>query len=172
MPTCVGSHQSSLPYSETAWTHATWMACTLSQKPLYVLVSVRNLASAALASFMHRLWCSLNVRCASIQTPSQRVSSVLNCMAPFRTLVFGISFGLRCLLWPSLHANSAASFFAVSNCSPRLLAHSMLFAAHLSCMETRWLTSLLLPTKPRLSTKYSPSTSDTYSLTHLISPEV
>jgi hypothetical protein len=68
LPTCLGSHQSSLPYSATAWTHATWMARTLSGTMPYVLVCHRSLASAALAFLMHRLWCSLNVRCASIQT--------------------------------------------------------------------------------------------------------
>jgi len=30
LPTSLGSHQSSLPYSATAWTHATWTALTLS----------------------------------------------------------------------------------------------------------------------------------------------
>jgi len=89
LPTSLGSHQSWLPYSATTWAHATWTARTLSGTTPYVLVSDRSLASAALAFFMHRLWCSLNVRCASIQTPSQRVACALNRMDPFPTLIFG-----------------------------------------------------------------------------------
>jgi len=172
LPTSLGSHQSSLPYSATAWTHATWTAITISGTTPYVLVRVRSLASAALAFFMHRLWCSLNVRCASIQTPSQRVACAMKCMDTFPTHIFAVCFGRRCSLWPCLRVNSAASVFAVSNCSPRLLAHSMLFAAHLSSIDTTWLTSLPVPTQHRSSTKYRPSASDTYSSTHLISPEV
>ena len=74
LPTSFGSHQSSLPYSATAWTQATWTALTLSGTMPYVKVWVRSLASAALAFFVHQLCCSLNDRCVSIQMPSQRVA--------------------------------------------------------------------------------------------------
>jgi len=172
LPTSLGSHQGSLPYRATAWTHATWTAHTLSGTTLYVLVSDRCLASAALAFFMHRLWCSLNVRCGSIRTPSQRVACALNRMDPVPNLIFAVSCGQRCSLLPRLRVNSADSVFAVSNCSPHLLDHSMFFAAHLSGIEMTWLTSFPVATQPRSSTKDSPSASDTYSSTHLISPEV
>jgi hypothetical protein len=62
LPTSLWSHQSSLMYSATAWTHATWTARTLSGTTPYVLVSDRCLASAALAFFMHRLWCCVRTR--------------------------------------------------------------------------------------------------------------
>jgi len=153
LPTSLGSHHSSLSYSATAWTHATWTALKLSGTTPYLFVRVRSLASAALAFFMHRLWCSLSVRCASIQAPSQRVACLLNRMKPSPTLIFAVSVGRRCSLWPCLHVNSAASVFAVSNCSPRLLAHLTLLAAHLSSIVTTWLTSLPLATQPRSSTK-------------------
>jgi len=71
LPTSLESHQSSLPFSVTAWTHATRMALTLSGTTPYVIVRVWSLASAALAFFIHRLWCSLNIRCVSTQTPTQ-----------------------------------------------------------------------------------------------------
>jgi hypothetical protein len=57
---------------------------------------VRSLASAALGFFMHRLWWSLNVRCASIHTPSQLVACVLNRTDSFPTHIFAFSFGRRC----------------------------------------------------------------------------
>ena len=172
LPTSLGSHQSSLPYSATAWTHATWTALTLSGTMPYVVVRVWSLTSAALAFFMYHLCCSLNVRCATIQTPSQRVTCVSNGMTLLPTLIFAVSFGRKCFLWPRLHVNSAASVLAVSNCSPCLFAHSMLFAAHLSSIETTWLTLLPVATQPRSSTKDRPSAGDTYCSTHLISPEV
>jgi len=172
LPTSLGSHQSSLPYSATAWTHATRTASTLSGTTLYVLVSDRSLASAALAFSMPRLRCSLNVKCASIQTPSQHVGCVLNRMDPFPTLIFADSYGRRCFLWPRLRVNSGTSVFAVWNCSPCLLAHSMLFAAHLLSIETTWLTLLPVATQLRSSTKDSPAAFETYSSTNLLSPEV
>jgi len=172
LPTSLGSHQSSLPYSATAWTHATWAALTLSGTTPYILVRVQSLAFAALAFIMHRLCWSINIRCASIQTPSPRVTCVLNHVIPFRTLIFVVSFGRRCFLWPRLRLISAVSVFAVSNCSLRLLAHSMRFPAHLSSIETTWVTSLPVATQPRSSTNNSPSASDMYSLTHFLSPEV
>jgi hypothetical protein len=123
LPVSLGSHHSSLPYTATAWTHATWTALTPTGTALYVFVSDRSLASAALALTIHQFWCSLSLRCASIQTPSQRVACLLNCMNPPLTLVFAVSIGRRCLLLPRLRANCAPSVFAVSNCSPRLLPH-------------------------------------------------
>jgi len=172
LTTSLGSHQSSLPYSATAWTHATRTALTVSGTTPYVLVRVRSLASAALALVMHRLWCSLNVRCASIHTPSQRVACALNHTDSFPTLIFAVCVGRRYFWWPRLRVNSAASVFAVSKCSPRLLAHSMLFSAHLGSIEMTWLTSLPVATQPRSSTTDSPSAADTCSSTHLISPVV
>ena len=70
LPTSGGSHQRSLPYSATAWTHATWTALTLSGTEQYLLEFVLILASVDLALWMHWLCCSLNVRCASIETPN------------------------------------------------------------------------------------------------------
>jgi len=74
LPTSLGSHQSSLPYCATAWTHANWMAVKLSGTTPEVLVRVQSLAPDALALFMHQLCCSLNVRCVCNQNPRQRVS--------------------------------------------------------------------------------------------------
>jgi len=156
LPTSLGSHQSSLPSSATAWTHATWTARTLSGTTPYVLVGDRSLASAALVFLMHREWCSLNVRCACIQTPSQRGTCALNRMHPFPTHIFAVSFGRRCFLWPCLRVNSTSSIVAVLNGSPHLLAHSMLVAAHLLSIETTWLTSLLVATQPGSSRKDRP----------------
>ena len=172
LPTSLGSDQSSLPYSATAWTHATWTALTLSGTTQYVLVRVRSLASAALAFIMHRLCHSLNLRWGSIQTPSQCVACALNRMIPFPTRVFAVSFGRRCILFPRLRVNSHASNFAVSNCNQRLLVHLMLWAAHLSSTMTTWLSLPPVANRPRSSTKDSSSASDTYSSTHLISLEV
>jgi len=125
-PTSLGTHQSSLSYSATTWTHAGLTALRLSGTTPYVLARVSNLAAAALAFFMHRLRCSLNVRCASIHTPSQCVACALNGMDSFPTLIFALSFGWSCFLWRHLCVNNATCVFAVSNCSPRLLAHSIL----------------------------------------------
>jgi hypothetical protein len=61
LPTSLGSHYSSLPYSATDWMHATWTALTLSGTTLYVLVRVWSLASTALVYFMHQFKCSSNV---------------------------------------------------------------------------------------------------------------
>jgi hypothetical protein len=121
-PASSGSHQSSLPYSATAWTHATLTALSLSGTMPYIVVRVQSLASAALAFFIRRLCCTLNVGCASMQTPSQRLACVLNHMTPLPSLIFAVRFGRRCFLWPRRCVNSAASVFAVSNCSPHLLA--------------------------------------------------
>jgi hypothetical protein len=55
----------------------------------------RSLASAALAFFLHVLWCSLNVRCVSIQMPSQCVARLLKDMNPSPTYIFAVSFGQR-----------------------------------------------------------------------------
>jgi len=55
LPASLGSHQSSLPYNATAWTHATWTALTVSGTTQYFFVRVCSLASATLAFFMHRL---------------------------------------------------------------------------------------------------------------------
>jgi len=172
LTTSWGFHKSSLSYSATTWMQPTWTALTPSGTMPYVMVGVRSLASAALAFFMHRLCCFLNVRCGSIQMPSQHIACVLNSMNPLLTLIVAVSFGRRCFLWPSLCVNSAASILAVSNSSLCQLAHSMLIAAHPSSIETTWSTSLPVATQPRSSTKDSPSASDTYHSTHLMSSEV
>jgi len=146
LPASLGSHHSSPLYSVTAWMYVSWTALMLSGTTPYVLVRVWSLASAAVAFFMHRLWCSLSVRSDSIQTPRQHVSSVLNCMKQSPTHILAVSFCWRCLLWPYVRVNSAASIFAVSNCSPRLVAYSRFFAAHFSSIVTTGLTSLPVAT--------------------------
>ena len=172
LPASFGSHQSSLPYSATAWMHDTWTALTLSGRMPYVVLSVWSLASAALSFSIHLLCCSLYVKCASIQTPSQHVACVLNHMTTRPTHIFAVSFGRRCFLWPHVLVNSAASVFAVSNCRPRLLGHWILLAADLSSIQTTWLISLTVAAEPRSSTTDGPSVSDTFSWTHLISSEM
>ena len=172
LPTSHVSPQRSLPYNATVWTDATWTALALSETMLYVFVRVWSMASAAVALSMHRVWCSLNLRCASNHTPSECVTRALTRMDLFPTLLFAPSLAQRCFLWPRQCVNSAASVLAVSNCSPCLLTHSMLFAPHPSSIETSSLTSLPVATQPMSSTKDSPLASDRYSSTHLISPEV
>ena len=54
-PTSLGSHQSSLAYCATAWTHGTWTALALSGTAPYILVTVHSVASAALAVLMYWL---------------------------------------------------------------------------------------------------------------------
>jgi len=102
LPTSLGSQQRSPPFSATAWTHATWTTLTLSGTTLYFLVSVRSLASAALAFFKHWLWCSFNVRCESIHTPSQRIACALNRTDSYSTLIFAVNVGQRCFRWPRM----------------------------------------------------------------------
>ena len=74
LPTSLGSNQSSLPYSLTTGTVDTGIALTLAGTTPYDSVGDRSHASAALAFFMNKLWCSLNVRCASSRMPSERVT--------------------------------------------------------------------------------------------------
>jgi len=136
LPTSLRSHQSSLQYRATAGMQATWTALTLSGTTPYILVRVWSLASAAMDFSMHRLSYTLNIRCASIQTPSQCVACSMNCMNPFQTFIFAVSFGRRCLLWPHLRSHSTVSIFAVLNFRPRLLALLMLFAAHIPSIVT------------------------------------
>ena len=136
LPTSLGSLQSSLSYNAIAWTHATWMAYTLSGTTPYVFVRVRSLASPTLAFFMHRLCWSLNVRCVSNQAPSHCVAWFLNRTTRPRTLILAVSFGRRYFLWPCLCVNSAVSVFAVLNFSSPQLAHSMLLVAHLLSIVT------------------------------------
>jgi hypothetical protein len=137
-----------------------------------VFVRVRSLASPSQAFFIHRLWCSFSVTCASIHTPSQHVPCCLNPMNLSPTCIVIVSLGQRCCLWPRLRMNSAPCLFAVSNCSPCLLAHSMLLAAHLSSIVMTSLASFRVPTEPGSSMPDSHSAADTYSSTHLFSPEV
>jgi len=95
LPASLGSHNSSLPYSATGWTHVSWTALALSGTTLYVLVRVQSLASAALPFFMLRLWCSLRVRFASIHAPSQRVACLVHRIKLSPTLIFAVSCGRR-----------------------------------------------------------------------------
>jgi hypothetical protein len=136
LPASLGSHQSSLPDSATAWTQATWTALTLTGTMPYVVVRVHSLASAVVDFFMHLLYCSLTLICPSNQTPSHRASCLLNHTTSLLTIIFAPSFARACFQWPRPNVDSAASVFAVSNCSPRLLADSMRFAVHRSRVET------------------------------------
>ena len=92
LPTSVGSHRRSLLHSAMAWMHATWTTLTLSGKKPCFVIRVRSLASASLASFIHWLCYSLNEGCASIQTPCQHVSCILNRMTPLLTCIIAVSF--------------------------------------------------------------------------------
>jgi hypothetical protein len=125
----MGCHQRSPPYSATTWTDATLMAIALSGTAPYVFVKVRSLPSAALALLMHWLWCSLKVRCTSIQTPSQCVACSLNHTYPFPTLLFDLSFSWSCFRCPVQRVHSTIFNFSVLKFSPRHLAHSMVIAA-------------------------------------------
>jgi len=132
LTTWSGSHPSMPSSSATEWKQSTWMAFRLSGTTLYVCVRVHCLASAPLTSFIHRLHRFLNVRCLSIQTPRQGIPCLLICMNPFLTFIFAVSFVQRCFLWPHLRINSTTSVFAVLHCSPHILPHLILCAAHLS----------------------------------------
>jgi len=144
----------------------------LSRMTTYILVGIPSLSSPSLAFLMHRLCCVLNGRCASSGTPSQHVARELNHMILFPMIIVAVSFARWFLLWPCLRVNSAASIFAVTNCSPLLLAHSMLCGTHLSSIVMTWLTSLPVATQRWSSEIDSPFASDMYSLTNLIQPEV
>ena len=172
LPTSLESHLCSLPYSATTSMQRIWTAERLSGTPSYSMVSVQILASAPLPFYMHRLCCSLNLTCASIQRHGQFVAYLLNRMIPFLTLVFAVRIGQLCFLWPCLVANSAASMLVILNYSPHLVAHSMLSAAHQSNIVRTWLASLPVATQLRLSNKQCPAVYDRYSSTHSISPEV
>jgi len=132
LPTSLGSHQSSVQYSVTAWTHATCTGLVLSWTTPYVCMRIRSLASTSLAVFMHRLWCSWSVKYPSIQMPSQHVTCLLKRMNPSLTIICTGSFGRSCFLWLHLRRKTATSVFVVANCTHRLLAHSILLAAHRS----------------------------------------
>jgi len=140
LPTSLGSNQSSLAYSATAWTHTTWTACMLSGTTPYVFVRVRSLAPAALAFIMHRLCYSSYVTCASIEMLSQHVHCVLNRMILFPTIISAINVVWRCFQLPRQRVNIHASIFPASKGSPHSFAHSMRYAVHLSCIVTMWLT--------------------------------
>lgn len=130
LPISLGSHQILLLYSATDWMQDTWTALTLTGTTPYVCVRVQILASSALACFMHRLESFLNVRCASIETPCQRVTALWNLMNPFPTLIVAVMCGRMCFLWACLRVNNAALIVAVFNCSRCLHAHSMRFTVH------------------------------------------
>ena len=83
MATSLGSHHNSLPKFATAWMQAAYIACSLSGITTYILVRVQSLATAGLTFFADCLWCFLNIRCASIQLPSKRVTSLLSHISPF-----------------------------------------------------------------------------------------
>ena len=99
LPTSLGSHPSSFPYSATAWTDATWTAHTFCGTTLYVLVTVRSPASAALAFFMHRL-------CCSSRSPSIFLTFIKLTILPFATLGKAALLSKRStpVMWPFLQA--------------------------------------------------------------------
>jgi hypothetical protein len=103
--TSLRSHHSTDIYSATAWTYATWPALTMAGTITYIVVSVRTLPSADLAFFIHRLFRSLNVRCASFLIPSKHVTCVLSYTNLLRTVISAVSFGLRCIQGPLLRLN-------------------------------------------------------------------
>ena len=151
---------------------ASYTALTHAGATPYVLVSDLSCASAALAFFMHRSWCSLHVRCLSMQAPSHLVASLINLTKPLPTRIFTVSFGCRCFIWPRLPVNSADSVVALSNSSYHLFAQSMLTLVQASSFLTIWFTSLPVASDPTLSTKDRPSTQETFSLTDLMSHDV
>ena len=91
LPTSLGSYQSLLPLSTTAWTHATLSALALSGTMPYISVKVCSVVSAAMGFVMYRLCSSLNVRCLSILTHSRRVACVMNRMIPIQSVIFAVS---------------------------------------------------------------------------------
>jgi hypothetical protein len=165
LPTSLGSHQSSLPDRPTGWTKGTWTALMLSDRTLYIIVRVRSLASAAHAFPRHWLWCIWNVRCASIQTPSQSVANLSNHMNPFATFTLAVTICQRCFLLSGLELNGAAPVCAVWNSTTRRFPHSMFFTGHLSSIVMTRLTSHSVVTQPGSSTVERPL-ADTYSSTH------
>jgi hypothetical protein len=123
----------------------------------------------ALAFFMHRLRCSLKVRWASNQTPSHLIASLSNLTKPFPTLIFAVSFGCWCCLWPRLQVKCAASVFAVSNSSSHLSTKSMLALAQVSSYLTTSLTLFPIATHLVSSTKDRHPAPETLFLTYLMS---
>jgi hypothetical protein len=93
LPTSLGSNNSALQYSETAWLHATWMPLICPGTTASIIVKVRSLAPTALVFFMHWLWCCQTISCTLTQTPSNHGSCLENCMNPSATHIFAVSFG-------------------------------------------------------------------------------
>jgi len=121
---------------------------------------------------VHWLCCSLIIRWGFIQMPSKRGAYLSNCMNSSLTPNFAVSFGQWWVLWPRLRINSATSISVVRNCSPCPVAHSMSCPTHLSWFMTTWFILHAVATQPWLSTKDICSTADSYSLTHVIKPDV
>lgn len=94
LSTCVGSHHGLYPFSTNAWTQAIKMAHRSSRTTPDVFLLVPSPTLATLAVFMHWLWCSLNIRCPSIQKPNQSVPLLWNCTTPFPTLMLAVVTGL------------------------------------------------------------------------------
>ena len=101
-----------------------------------------------------------------------------NCSVWSRTRIWSdgqqqlISLRLTWYLLHRLGDNCAGSVMFLSNCSPRLLAHTMLHATHLSSIVTTWLILRPVATQRRLSTRDIPSACDTYTSPHLVCSEM
>jgi len=105
------------------------------------------------------------------QSLASKSPCLLNHKNPFLKFIFAVSLAQRSFLWPCLHANRPSSVVAISNCTPTLLAHSMVIPAHLSSMVMTWLTSLPVALQPTFSTKDC-RLAETYLATTVISTEV
>jgi hypothetical protein len=108
----------------------------------------------------------------SIQTPSHLVVFLFNLKKPFPTLIFAVSFGRRCFLWPHLQVKSAASVWAVSNSSSHVSTQSMLKLAQASSILTTWLKSFPDATHLTLSAKDRHSAPETLSSIYFMSPDM
>jgi len=129
----LGSHQSSLLSSATAWTQDTPMApISLGTTP-DIIGRIRGIASSAQHFAPHRFRRSFNVRRVSILTRISDVASLTHRIKPCTTLLSCVRFSRSSYLWPRRHVNSASTGFAVSNCSPLRFTHSKHFAVHSLC---------------------------------------
>jgi len=137
----------------------------------HVLLTNWSHAFVALAFSMHWLWCSLNIRWASTQTPSLPVASMLNLMKLFPTYIFVVRFRCRFFLKVCLQAKVASSVLVGSISSSRLSAKSILTLAQASSFLITWFTWHLVDTHPTSSTPDSRSTLVTISPTHCMSPD-
>lgn len=146
------------------------MTVILSGTTPYITLRVCSQALAALPIVTHWVGGCVNVRCASVQTLTQLVASMINHMLLTGTHAIAVYFSCWCFLWSDLGVDSAASVCAVSICSPRQLSHSMTDAAYYSSCVTTWLSLLPVATQPQSFIIVS-SLAEIYSSTDCISPE-